>query len=70
MIFLFINVLSVSARHYVAMAAEAVKATVSYWKQTRSQQIITASASILFGLNLHSNYMLKSLISINLLFIK
>jgi len=48
----------------VSWDAEAMKAAVFYWKRKSSQQKTVASTSILFGLNLRSNYMLKSLISI------
>jgi len=48
--------------------SDVAKAAYSCWKC--SQQNTAASTSILFGLNLSSKYMLESLISINLLFIK
>jgi len=46
-----------------------VEAAASYWKRKRSQQKITASASILFGLN-SLKLQEEVLISITLLFLK
>jgi len=45
-----------------------LEVAVSYWKWKRSQQKTTASASILFDVIYAQTNMLKSLISINLLF--
>jgi len=47
---------------FVCTDAKAVVAAVSFWKRKRSRQTIAVSAATLFGLNLRSNFMLKSLI--------